>query len=192
MEYKRSKNPDVCFCFSKAYIRVRGYGDEERMAYTKIPDVVKNWDEPMKSEMMAFYNERFPMMECVICGKAFRRIYNKVTCSPECSHEQQKRNMQRRDLRKVKAECVVCGKEFTKLWNQQKLTCSTECKKSFGKAHDGTIDRTKKKKHKSQLAKLEKEARAKGLTYGQLQAQKYLEETRVKIEPRKSGFVIYD
>ncbi len=173
MELKRSKNPDVCYIFTKGYIRAKGYGDEQAIPYIKIPDIVANWEEPMKSELMAIYEQRYPICNCAVCGKEFRRTRAKITCGPECSHKYTNMLLKERGREDVEVECSVCGKLFKKKRNQQKYTCSRECTKEFGKAHDGKIDRTNKK-HNSQLVKIEKDARKKGLHYADIQKQKTL------------------
>jgi hypothetical protein len=174
MELKRSKNPDVCFVFTKAYLRVRGYGDEGQIPYTKILEAAKNYPEPMHSEMVEIYNKRFPLTECAICGKTYNRMNASVTCSPACSWEYKRAYMNKRNNAEVECDCTVCGKTFIKKRHQQKYVCSPECAKEFGKAHDGKIDRTKKK-HKSQVGKIEKDARKRGLHYADIQKQKTLE-----------------
>lgn len=173
MEIKRSNNIDVNYMVGKTYIRVHGYGDGSEIAYIRIPETVKDWDEPMKSEMMEFYNNRYPLIECKICGKVFNRIRTGITCSPECSHKLAYENM----TKLIECDCSVCGKTFLKRRHQQKYTCSPECTKEFGKAHSGTVDHAtrKKKKKKSQIVKIEKEARKNGLHYADIQMQKTLE-----------------
>ena len=168
MEYKHSKESTVTYVVAKAYVRV--VGDGQHIPYTRIPETVKDWAEPMKSEMIGFYEDRFPMVECEVCGKPFRKIRHAVTCSPACSHA--RANAKAEEI--VECDCTVCGKTFTKRRHQQKYTCSPQCTKEFGKAHQGTIDRTKKKKKKDQIVKIEKDARKKGLHYADIQKQKTL------------------
>ncbi len=178
MEIKYNKNISVAYVITKAYIRVRGYGDGKEIAYTKIPEVAKEFPEPMQSELMEIYYERFPEKTCIICGKVFRSIGHRITCSTECSYKRTLNKTNENAARQIEVECSVCGKTFVKRKSQQKYTCSPECTKAFGQAHKGKVDRTKKKKKESQLIELNNEARRKGLTYGQLQAKRYLEESR--------------
>lgn len=172
MEIKRSKNIDVNYMVGKSYLRVRGYGDGSVVQYNKIPEVVKDWEEPMRSEMMEFYNDRYPLIECKICGKKFNRIRTSVTCSVECSHELANEKINQ----KVECDCCVCGKTFLKRRHQQRYTCSPECTRAFGRVRSNTVDQKerRKKKHKSHLVKIEKDARKKGLHYADIQKQKTL------------------
>ena len=79
----------------------------------------------------------------------------------------------------------ICGKEFEGVGN--KRYCSEECRKVANlKANKESYERNKghyikntrpkkRKKRKSQLAELSKEAKLLGVSYGQYQAMKYLE-----------------
>ena len=180
MIYKQSEQKPVLYALHRDYIKVFGYGDDRKVIWSKTPETVKDWDEPMKSEMMGFYEERFPLVDCVVCGKPFRRIGNKITCSPECSHARANKStaeyMRKKNNEAVECTCTICGKTFTKSRKQQKYTCSMECTKEFGRIHEGKVEKPRRKKKKDTLVELNREARDKGLTYGQLQAQKTLAE----------------
>lgn len=74
--------------------------------------------------------------------------------------------------------CVICGKSYKPTSNTQKV-CGKECKKIFRKLHPDkrTIkpkDEPRPKKHKeSELARISRLAREKGMTYGQYMAEQY-------------------
>lgn len=68
-------------------------------------------------------------------------------------------------------ECKYCGKKFVKQTVHQKY-CSVQCRKSgfyYGeKNNNGTAQvENEKPKYKSELARLNAEARAHGMSYGQ-------------------------
>ena len=174
MDVKRSKCPYVAYIITKGYVRARGYGDEQAIIFSRIPEMVEDWEEPMKSEMMGFYEAKFPILTCPVCGKKFRKKGTQVTCSPACSYRRHLDRSKELQYEKVKCSCSVCGKTFTKRRHQDKYVCSAECSKEYTKTNKGVVDRTKKKKKGSQIVQIEKEARAKGLYYADIQKQKTL------------------
>lgn len=91
--------------------------------------------------------------------------------------------------------CEICGKRYITISHKSKYCCD-KCKEIardrrmkvwyaekgkekareyYHKQKSSTIKKPKKKKHISQLTKLNREAREQGMTYGQLQAQRYIE-----------------
>lgn len=85
------------------------------------------------------------MKICVICGAEFTPAKsNQVTCSPECSKENNRRKglerkRKARDIQRAVREinpsgfhrkCVVCGKEFT-TYAVNKVTCSLGCYNAY-------------------------------------------------------------
>ena len=175
MSSKQSKNSSVKYTLTQPYIRVWGYGNNVKMPYTQIPEVIKDWDEPMKSEMMEIYNERFPLTECEVCGKMFNKMRPTFTCSPECSHDRHNRIQLERGKKLVECNCSICGKTFTKRKYQQKYVCSPECSKEYQKVNKGQVERKgKKKKKEDRIAAIEGEMRAKGLRYADYQKQQTL------------------
>lgn len=76
--------------------------------------------------------------------------------------------------------CPVCGKQFVAFTKRK--YCSDECSKKAQMEKARAISQSntnqKNKKHVSQLTELNREARAKGMSYGQLQAQRYMEQMR--------------
>ena len=179
MERRKSKYCEgLWFVLTANYVRVIGYRDGERIGYSKIPEVTKGWLKIVQREMLEIYEEKYPEKTCPICGKTFRDR-SKTFCSAECSYIRSHQLA----TRKVEATCVICGKTFMKQKNLGRITCSDECEKvhrnarikeTWGKDVRKT-EQPRKKKKKSQLAKIEKEARAKGLYYADIQKQKTLE-----------------
>ena len=79
--------------------------------------------------------------------------------------------------------CEVCGKEFV-AFRSNVLTCSKECSheryKKVRSAYKRGVRLLKKQAPKKEVGKISlgsaaAEARERGMTYGQMQAQKYLE-----------------
>lgn len=89
--------------------------------------------------------------------------------------------------------CPICGKEFTPKTNA--LVCSPSCRKAFekekrNKSHKSVIGENKNanaaymkrlKENSKRIVAKNEEARAKGLSYGQLQAKKWLAEHRLEV-----------
>lgn len=74
-------------------------------------------------------------------------------------------------------QCEFCGRDYNS-YGAQKY-CSPECKAEGYKRMENMRERRKRKpKRKSQIEALNTEARDLGLTYGQLQAKRYLEAMR--------------
>ena len=79
--------------------------------------------------------------------------------------------------------CPVCGAHFVAFTKRK--YCGNECalkannEKNKSRYREKAQENEKpKEKHVSQLTELTREARAKGMSYGQLQAQKYLEQMK--------------
>ena len=71
-------------------------------------------------------------------------------------------------------QCEFCGRDYNSYGSQK--YCSPECKAEGYKRMENMRERRKRKpKRKSQIEVLNTEARDLGLTYGQLQAKRYLE-----------------
>lgn len=192
MEIRSSKHVNgVYYVLTKGYIRVQGYGNGEHIIYSQIPDKTKGWLKLIQKEMMEIYNEKFPEKICPVCGKVFKDN-SRTFCSPECNHKHAKERAKELQSMPVEAECFVCGKPFTKRRYSERTTCSNECNKILRTSRikdswdarmptpeqKNDVASRKNKKKKSQLNKLVKEANKRGISYGQLQAQKYLEEMR--------------
>lgn len=88
-------------------------------------------------------------------------------------------------------KCIICGKEFQA--NKRGCICSPECRaernRQTSRANYGRRSEleTKRKNNTALKEKADtiyiknKEAREKGLTYGQLQALKWIKENRVQL-----------
>lgn len=77
--------------------------------------------------------------------------------------------------------CPICGNRFV-AFTKRKYCCD-KCARIAQANNTKAVNAEKRKgkkkeKHVSQLTELTREARAKGMSYGQLQAQKYLEQMK--------------
>lgn len=109
--------------------------------------------------------------ECVVCGKTFvTGDSRKIMCSRYCQ------KLRTKDLNETIIDelCPVCGTYFSKKRTSKRKTCSEECAVTL---RANSVRETKKKK-KNSLEKLVSEASEKGISYGQLQAQRLLAEMR--------------
>lgn len=77
-------------------------------------------------------------------------------------------------------ECRICGKKFTRLRGSSKLTCSDECDKERRKRRMLCPQPMDDTPAMDAITKLNTEARNNGMSYGQLQAQKLIEQERRK------------
>lgn len=99
--------------------------------------------------------------------------------------------MARKEQSRTLRVCKVCGREFMG-FSTAKM-CSPACKREDARTRDA-IKRIKareqqesSKKNMSELARLNEEARAAGMSYGQYVAMKYVEKERVKRKGATSG-----
>lgn len=136
------------------------------------------------------------IVKCKICGKEFKtRTANATLCSPECrkvNHnrtcaEAQKRQREKRKariaagleeptkprkkakVRQVKPvyklrKCERCGKEYRPEHPKEKY-CSEKCR------HPNRVIKEEPQKPMSELARLNAEARARGMRYGEYVAK---------------------
>lgn len=171
------------------YVNVQRDGEVMRIPFRQLPTVSKVFCEEVQAELMAIYDERHPEKYCSICGKPFRYGKMRNYCSVECRDKGNKANNRRYwEEKKEKQErkeikCGVCGKTFTPPNGRYKY-CSDECRKIAAAEQMRTINTGKRKPKKDPLvlSKLNQEARSKGLTYGQLQAQKYMQQMKGVLE----------
>lgn len=78
-----------------------------------------------------------------------------------------------------KAVCAECGKTFEYLYNKYPIKyCSDECRQNAKRKYFKEYRHAQPTKRSEQLEKFERQARTQGLTYGQLQAMKWLEAER--------------
>lgn len=107
--------------------------------------------------------------KCKYCGKEFITNGYGLYCSEECKLEFTK-NI--RANARYKKTCAICGKEFISNSHVTKC-CSDECKaKNKQNWQKNYRDKTYKERKKSRFNELSREARERGLSYGQLQAIK--------------------
>lgn len=116
-------------------------------------------------------------MKCKNCGKEFNaKNSQQLYCGSYC---QRAAAYGRHKIKKpeVKAICPICGNTYIKLTGRQKY-CSVECReKSMRKGQSYE----QKPKRLDRISRLVAEARAAGMTYGQYQALKLKEFSRVDI-----------
>ena len=83
--------------------------------------------------------------------------------------------------------CQLCTKEFETTENNQKF-CSPECVKAYRKEYWREINFKKKNRRENtetHLVETSKEAKTKNMSYGQLQAMRYLESLKEQEKERK-------
>ena len=83
--------------------------------------------------------------------------------------------------------CKICGKEFVKVGQEQ--ICSDECRKESYKAYKQKYNRARYKKQKlkerekeSNLDKKIAEANSRGISYGELQAEKFIAQSSISLK----------
>lgn len=173
---------DTIYGIAQQYVSIQRDGEVMRIPFRQIPTVMKVFREEIQAELMEIYDEKYPIVSCAICGKPFRKGKIRNYCSDECRNEGNKRNNHRyweESKQKKEVKCGVCGKTFTPPTTRYKY-CSDECRK-IAAANQTRISQGRKQKPKKDpliLSRINQEARDKGLTYGQLQAQKYMERMR--------------
>ena len=117
------------------------------------------------------------METCAYCGKELKNAdWRRKYCSDACRYQAKKirdRNRMRNQNTYIVIKCSICGKVFKiSESNRAKKYCSKECattaaRKRLVKSSKNEGDRISKKNE---------EARMMGLSYGQYQAQKYLQD----------------
>lgn len=120
--------------------------------------------------------------KCPVCGKEFERTNSrKVYCCRRCKEKARRTRKNKTAENNETKICIVCGKEFET--NQPKtVCCSPECK------YERQKELSRENAAKKRMAKLEAEkkkrgfaiktaeARRLGISYGMLQAERYLRE----------------
>lgn len=149
-------------------------------------------------EMM---KKKSKMKTCKICGKSFMPHGRQIYCSDKCAdhtHTETRRKRKGIILFKDKpAEerkyvCDFCGKEFIRSHPSQTF-CSHDCREKSNRQRkkEHKIVRLEmpyikhKPKYKSNIEAINAEAKARGMTYGQMQAQKRLAAMHEEMERRK-------
>lgn len=178
---------DTIYGIATQYVNVQRDGEVMRIPFRQIPTVSQVFCEEVRAELMAIYDERYPMKNCLICGKPFRPEKAKNYCSVECREEGNRINNRRNYFKNkpsLERNCPVCGKTFTPP-NGRIIYCSDECRKravAMKLSSVGEKSKRKPKKDPMILTRLNQEARSKGLSYGQFQAQKYIAQMKGVLE----------
>ena len=85
-------DPELRYTLYERYIVMRRNDDSEKISYAQIPEQSMKYIPEIRTEMMSFYNEKYPIKECIICKKQFRRKrQTQLTCCKACSREYTKR-----------------------------------------------------------------------------------------------------
>lgn len=125
-------------------------------------------------------------MECKLCGKEYVKVGKNVFCSPECKREYRRIHAKDYNDKRVQTRyyetriCEICGEKFKKRIDSTNYTCSRRC---YMEKYNSSPYETKKIRT-SHIDALNTLAVENGMTYGQLQAIRYLathSEARVKI-----------
>jgi hypothetical protein len=126
---------------------------------------------------------------CKVCGE---EMGSKKTayCSKECAAEGNRMNSRRYTSLKQKQYetrvCKMCGKKFQANKGQTTNCCSKQClAEQVSITSKGRIKYERDYEpyimRESHIDEINAEALNKGLSYGQLQAQKYIEKNRIKL-----------
>lgn len=124
--------------------------------------------------------------KCVVCGKEFRvtalqksRRYCSDTCKRKVKRERDRRAAAAKRFANLPEcertrECPACGKMFVAKKSNQRH-CSKECSRNGGGYRGTMLDLPpKKRRHEPHIEEINEQARARGKSYGQLQAEKLL------------------
>lgn len=173
---------DTIYGITTQYVSVQRDGEVMRMPFRQIPTVSKVFRKEIQAELMEIYREKYPIVTCIICGKEFERTRDKqIMCSETCRRK--KVSLDRKNQPKHEKKCAMCGKFFMATSSNNKY-CSDECKEQ-GK-YDSEVRKGRRKRNPKKdpliLSRLNQEARSQGLTYGQLQAQKYIAQMKGVLE----------
>lgn len=180
MEIIRSKYDNrTYYKVMKDHVTIIRDGESIKLNYSTIKRETINFIPEIQAELMAIYKTLHPDITCPVCGKAFEKVHKKKYCSVECRIKASKPEVKQRVI-----VCEICGKEFEK--NGCRKYCSTECAKEAkiqamkirNEKQKAAPNEKKKKKDPQSLSRLTAEARAKGISYGQLQAEKFKETMR--------------
>lgn len=138
---------------------------------------------------------------CRMCGKSFTPVGRQIYCSDKCAqHAQDAKRRKKKGIilfkdkpaEERKRACDFCGKEFIRSHPSQTF-CSHDCREKSNRQRkkEHKIVRLEKPyikhkpKYKSNIEAINAEAKARGMTYGQMQAQKRLAVMHEEMEWRK-------
>lgn len=120
--------------------------------------------------------------KCPVCGKEFEALSAaKVYCSRKCKETAYRKRKNETAAFSETRKCTVCGKEF-EAHQPQTVCCSPECK--YERQKELSRENAAKKRMAKEEAEKKKqgfaiktaEARRLGISYGMLQAERYLRE----------------
>ena len=183
MKTVRSKfDKETTYILHPQYLNIQREGESMRVPFRQIPNIIKGMHKEYQEELMRIYNDKYPVTTCVICGKKFEKARKtQIMCSETCRRK--KVSLDRKNQPKHEKKCAMCGKLFMATSSNNKY-CSDECKEQ-GK-YDSEVRKGRRKRNPKKdpliLSRLNQEARSQGLTYGQLQAQKYIAQMKGVLE----------
>jgi len=132
------------------------------------------------------YREDNMIAVCEICGKKKKKKGNVKCCCEECSKEALRRRQEKyRIQEKVEKEyrvCEICESIFKALPTSKRTTCCSRCKQlkeEYDEVELHTFEDAIYMRE-SKLIEINTLARNQGLSYGQLQAKKWLEDNKIK------------
>lgn len=178
---------ETTYTLHTQYVSIQREGEAMRVPFRQIPNIIKGMHKEYQAELMEIYREKYPIVTCIICGKEFERTRQKQTmCSEECRRKKvslDKKNKRELEKATKQKKCEICGKTFLATSNGSKY-CSEECKNYGRYLSDLRKGKCKRKPKKDPLIlpRKNQEARSQGLTYGQLQAQKYIAQMKGVLE----------
>ena len=122
-----------------------------------------------------YIKTKMPKAKCKYCGKEFIKRRGVLYCSPSCkdAYHAENANM-------YNCFCVVCGSDFK---SEFKTDYCTETCKTIAKnlnLNVSAIKRGRRKKKIDPISIKVAEARAQGISYGQLVAKEYIEQQKAK------------
>lgn len=124
------------------------------------------------------------IIECKRCGMEFNGVKRALYC-PDCRkiHAREYQRERRNTVTETRT-CVICGNEYVAKKYRQGVTCSNQCRNAFITQRLNELNREKTcnkepepepvrkpKKHKSQIVEKCAEARRRGVSYGDIQAE---------------------
>lgn len=121
--------------------------------------------------------KQYDPTQCEYCGKAFTpRVQNGRFCSPKCADLwwQDARKEQRKAQKKETRICEYCGKKFVPKSGNQ-IYCSKRCGIKKARDEGRRLDKKPAEKEKNvvnktenmrEIARIDRSAREKGLSYG--------------------------
>jgi predicted nucleic acid-binding Zn ribbon protein len=123
---------------------------------------IRNYENYIKRKM--------PKAKCKYCGKEFIKGRGMIYCSPSCKEAYHFEN-----ANTVNCHCVVCGSDFKAEFKTD--YCSETCR-TIARNLGLSTKSDRRKKKRDPISIKAAEARAQGISYGQLVAKEYIEQQK--------------